>query len=126
MTSYDHSSFTICDKIGSEMLNINYQYPNKILFAPDSTLTENAKELWYYCLETASALEKNDKNDKYVQPMVWIGVYIAVASFVCILAMTADLFHGFRNKKFWFPNKYFVLNGASITVIAIAMNRLRV
>ncbi|PWA88985.1 hypothetical protein CTI12_AA115800 [Artemisia annua] len=119
MTSHDHSSFTICDKIVSEMLNISLRYPRKTLFAPDSSLTtEDADELWSYCLETADAQEKNDK---YVQPMVWIGVYIAVASLVCILAMAADLFHGFRNKKFWFPNKYFVLNGASITVIAVAM-----
>ncbi|KAK9052637.1 hypothetical protein SSX86_029267 [Deinandra increscens subsp. villosa] len=53
--------------------------------------------------------------------MVWIGVYIAVASFICILAMAADLLHGFRHKKFWFPCKYFSLNAASITVIAVTM-----
>ncbi|XP_071735467.1 uncharacterized protein [Rutidosis leptorrhynchoides] len=53
--------------------------------------------------------------------MVWIGIYIAVASFLCIVAMGADLLHGFRNKKMWFPSKYFTLNAASITVITVTM-----
>ncbi|KAJ9550029.1 hypothetical protein OSB04_022572 [Centaurea solstitialis] len=57
----------------------------------------------------------------YGKPMLWIGIYIAVASFFCILPMAADLFHGFRNRKLWFPSKYFTLNTASITVITIAM-----
>ncbi|KAD6454443.1 hypothetical protein E3N88_09149 [Mikania micrantha] len=35
--------------------------------------------------------------------------------------MAADLWHGFRHKKFWFPCKYFTLNAASITVIAVTM-----
>ncbi|KAJ9536284.1 hypothetical protein OSB04_un000530 [Centaurea solstitialis] len=55
------------------------------------------------------------------KPMLWIGIYIAVASLFCILLMAADLFHGFQNRKLWFPSKYFTLNTASITVIAIAM-----
>ncbi|PWA42489.1 hypothetical protein CTI12_AA282680 [Artemisia annua] len=59
--------------------------------------------------------------DKYSEPMVWIGIYIAVASSVCILAMVADLWHGFRNKKLWFPCRYFSLNAASITVITVTM-----
>ncbi|KAK9070198.1 hypothetical protein SSX86_010598 [Deinandra increscens subsp. villosa] len=53
--------------------------------------------------------------------MVWIGIYIAIASLLCILAMAADLVHGFRNKKIWFPCKYFSLNAASITVITVTM-----
>ncbi|KAI3812197.1 hypothetical protein L1987_16904 [Smallanthus sonchifolius] len=53
--------------------------------------------------------------------MLWIGLYIAVASLLCVLAMAADLFHGFRNKKLWFPSKYFTLNVASIMVITTAM-----
>ncbi|KAF5787277.1 hypothetical protein HanXRQr2_Chr10g0450941 [Helianthus annuus] len=60
-------------------------------------------------------------HDKYTEPMVWIGIYIAVASLLCTLAMTADLFLGFRSKKDWYPCKYFSLNAASITVITIAM-----
>ncbi|KAJ9549512.1 LOW QUALITY PROTEIN: hypothetical protein OSB04_022055 [Centaurea solstitialis] len=57
----------------------------------------------------------------YSKPMLWIGIYIAVASLFCILLMAADLFHGFRNRKLWFPSKYFTLNAASITIITIAM-----
>ncbi|KAJ0700945.1 hypothetical protein HanOQP8_Chr10g0373771 [Helianthus annuus] len=57
----------------------------------------------------------------YSEPMVWIGIYIAVASLLCILAMAADLLHGFWNNKLWFPCKYFSLNAASITVITVAM-----
>ncbi|GKA41380.1 hypothetical protein Tco_0733973 [Tanacetum coccineum] len=48
-------------------------------------------------------------------------MYIAIASLVCTLAMAADLLHGLRNKKFWFPCKFFTLNAASITVITVAM-----
>ncbi|XP_024995348.1 uncharacterized protein LOC112528557 [Cynara cardunculus var. scolymus] len=59
--------------------------------------------------------------DIYSRPMVWIGIYIAIASGFCILAMAADLFHGFRNRKYWIPCKYFSLNAASITVVAVAM-----
>ncbi|KAJ0780049.1 hypothetical protein HanPI659440_Chr06g0233271 [Helianthus annuus] len=53
--------------------------------------------------------------------MVLIGIYISIASAFCVLAMVLDLFYGFRNKKFWFPCKYFSLNTASITVIAVVM-----
>ncbi|KAL8201401.1 hypothetical protein R6Q57_012740 [Mikania cordata] len=53
--------------------------------------------------------------------MLWIGIYISTTSFICILAMGADLFRGIQNKKFWFPCKYFSLNAASITVIAVTM-----
>ncbi|KAK1437912.1 hypothetical protein QVD17_03712 [Tagetes erecta] len=57
----------------------------------------------------------------YGKPMLWIGVYIAFASLFCVLAMTADLFHGFKNKKLWFPSKYLTLNVASIMMITTAM-----
>ncbi|KAK9063264.1 hypothetical protein SSX86_017134 [Deinandra increscens subsp. villosa] len=53
--------------------------------------------------------------------MMWIGIYIAVASLFCILPMVADLLHGLKNKQLWFPCKYFTLNAASLTVIAVAM-----
>ncbi|GJU58660.1 hypothetical protein Tco_1236426 [Tanacetum coccineum] len=52
--------------------------------------------------------------------MPWIGIYIAVASLFCILAMVADLIHGLKNRKLWFLCKYFTLNAASLTVIAVA------
>ncbi|KAJ0764650.1 hypothetical protein HanPI659440_Chr08g0294531 [Helianthus annuus] len=63
-----------------------------------------------------SELQKN-----FTKPMVWIGIYIAVASLFCILPMVADLLHGFKNKRLWFPCKYFTLNAASLTIIAVAM-----
>ncbi|XP_071688447.1 uncharacterized protein [Rutidosis leptorrhynchoides] len=53
--------------------------------------------------------------------MPWVGLYVAIASLVCILAMAIDAFHGFLRWKHWFPNKYFTLNAASLTLIAIAM-----
>nr|XP_043612045.1 uncharacterized protein LOC122583735 [Erigeron canadensis] len=53
----------------------------------------------------------------------WVGLYIGVASLVCTLAMAADLFQGFRQRprKLWFPCRFFIINAASITLIAIAM-----
>ncbi|KAJ0666692.1 hypothetical protein HanPI659440_Chr17g0669591 [Helianthus annuus] len=65
--------------------------------------------------------EDTETGERFSEPMVWIGIYIATASFLCILAMAADLFHGLWNKKLWFPCKYFSLNAASVTVITIAM-----
>ncbi|XP_024985361.1 uncharacterized protein LOC112520970 [Cynara cardunculus var. scolymus] len=64
---------------------------------------------------------QSDEQDRFGKPMVWIGVYIALASLFCILPMVVDLVHGLRNKKFWFPCKYFTLNAASLSVIAVAM-----
>ncbi|KAJ0432179.1 hypothetical protein HanIR_Chr17g0856411 [Helianthus annuus] len=74
-------------------------------------------QLDYSCLMESEM----ESSDGFSKPMVWIGIYIATASFFCILAMAADLLHGFRSKKFWFPCKYFSLNAASMTVIAVAM-----
>ncbi|KAL2515684.1 hypothetical protein Fot_29655 [Forsythia ovata] len=54
-------------------------------------------------------------------PMPWIGMYVAAASLVCSLAMTVDVFHGFRTKKLWFPSKYFSINAASLSLLAVAM-----
>ncbi|XP_071708715.1 uncharacterized protein [Rutidosis leptorrhynchoides] len=78
---------------------------------------DNVISLMNYC-DQSSFLEVQNS---YTKPMVWIGVYIAVASILCIIAMGADLLHGFRDKKLWFPCKYFTLNAASITVITVAM-----
>ncbi|KAL8239603.1 hypothetical protein R6Q59_016170 [Mikania micrantha] len=67
------------------------------------------------------ALYEKENGDRYSKPMVWIGIYIAMASLLCTLAMATDLLHGFRSKKLWIPCKYFSLNAASITMIAISM-----
>lgn len=64
---------------------------------------------------------RSDQQNRFSKPMPWIGIYIAVASLVCILPMVADLLHGLRNRKLWFPCKYFTLNAASLSVIAVAM-----
>ncbi|CAH1442201.1 unnamed protein product [Lactuca virosa] len=52
--------------------------------------------------------------------MPWVGVYISVASLVCTLAMAADVFQGFRQRKLWFPCRLFTINSVSITLIAIS------
>ncbi|KAL7594885.1 hypothetical protein Lser_V15G28893 [Lactuca serriola] len=36
---------------------------------------------------------------RFSEPMTWIGIYIAFASLLCILAMAADLIHGLRHRK---------------------------
>ncbi|CAA3021319.1 uncharacterized protein LOC111402214 [Olea europaea subsp. europaea] len=53
--------------------------------------------------------------------MPWIGMYVAAASVVCSLAMAADAFCGFRNKRLWFPCKYFSLNATSLTLLAVTL-----
>ncbi|KAI3512237.1 hypothetical protein L1887_19546 [Cichorium endivia] len=53
--------------------------------------------------------------------MPWVGLYVCVASLVCILAMAADAFLGFRKWKLWFPCRFFTINAASISLIAISM-----
>ncbi|KAD3337624.1 hypothetical protein E3N88_33144 [Mikania micrantha] len=53
--------------------------------------------------------------------MPWVGLYCAIASLICTLAMAADVAYGFWQWKLWFPNKIFTLNAATITLIAIAM-----
>ncbi|XP_023743142.1 uncharacterized protein LOC111891314 [Lactuca sativa] len=52
--------------------------------------------------------------------MPWVGLYISVASLVCTLAMAADVFQGFRQRKLWFPCRFFTINSASLTLIAIS------
>ncbi|XP_076919055.1 uncharacterized protein LOC143579712 [Bidens hawaiensis] len=53
--------------------------------------------------------------------MPWVGLYTAIASLICTFAMAADAIQAFRQWKLWFPNKFFTLNAATITLIAIAM-----
>ncbi|KAK7261567.1 hypothetical protein RIF29_27881 [Crotalaria pallida] len=58
---------------------------------------------------------------RFTRPMPWIGIYIAAASLACLIAMAADLIHGIRNRKLWFPCKYFRLNATSLSLIAVGM-----
>ncbi|KAK2977778.1 hypothetical protein RJ640_029974 [Escallonia rubra] len=64
-------------------------------------------------------MEKKQKT--FGAPMLWIGFYVAAVSLVCSLAMGADAYQGFRQRKLWFPSKFFGLNAASLTLLAIAM-----
>ncbi|KAJ0745418.1 hypothetical protein HanPI659440_Chr10g0398431 [Helianthus annuus] len=64
---------------------------------------------------------RSELEDHLSAPMLWIGMYIALASLVCILFMVADLLHGLRSRMLWFPSKYFTINSASLTVISVAM-----
>ncbi|KAJ0745225.1 hypothetical protein HanPI659440_Chr10g0396441 [Helianthus annuus] len=47
---------------------------------------------------------ESDRENHYSAPMLWIGLYIAFASLVCILPMVADLLHGLRSRRLWFPS----------------------
>lgn len=58
---------------------------------------------------------------KFSEPVPWIGVYIAAASLACALAMAADVIHGFRHWKLWFPCKFFTINATSLTIISVAV-----
>lgn len=58
---------------------------------------------------------------EFSKPMPSIGIYVAVASLICGLAMAVDLLHGFRHRKFWFPCKFFSLNATSLTFIAVGI-----
>ncbi|KAL7604199.1 hypothetical protein Lser_V15G18642 [Lactuca serriola] len=79
------------------------------------------KTLIYSLQSYAVFIYRSEQQNKFSEPMPWIGIYITLASLFCILSMLADLLHGFRNRKFWFPCKYFTLNAASLTVIAVAI-----
>ncbi|PWA34095.1 hypothetical protein CTI12_AA623060 [Artemisia annua] len=72
-------------------------------------------------LSYLEGIYRSEEESKYSKPMLWIGMYIALASLICILAMVGDLLHGLRTRKLWFPCKYFTINAASLTVIAVAM-----
>ena len=37
---------------------------------------------------------RSDEESKYSTPMLWIGMYIALASLICILAIVGDSLHG--------------------------------
>ncbi|KAL8242437.1 hypothetical protein R6Q59_012739 [Mikania micrantha] len=106
-----YSSFVTC-----------YQIVNTMSDLLSHDLGRNLSEVDIFQLQlSCEALYDKENSDRYSKPMVWIGIYIAIASLLCTLAMAADLLHGFRSKKLWFPCKYFSLNAASITVIAVAM-----
>ncbi|KAI3728520.1 hypothetical protein L6452_17157 [Arctium lappa] len=117
MSGFDFYSYECFEVVGKLFNESAYGFVQQMY-----TRTVNITRKEDYGLRSCLAMkEYMDLFNKYSGPTVWIGIYIAIASSFCILAMAADLFHGFRNKKFWFPSKYFSLNDASLTVIAVAM-----
>ncbi|KAH7836919.1 hypothetical protein Vadar_007375 [Vaccinium darrowii] len=64
--------------------------------------------------------KQEEEQRQYDSPMLWIGIYIAAASLVCSVAMAGDVIHGIHRKKLWFPCKFFTVNAASLTVLAVA------
>ncbi|MFS7982310.1 hypothetical protein Hanom_Chr10g00961291 [Helianthus anomalus] len=79
------------------------------------------KHIIYSLLAYVKPLYRSDLENKYSIPMVWIGMCIVFASLVCILAMVADLLHGIRSRKLWFPCKYFRMNAAFLSIMFVAM-----
>ncbi|KAL3631472.1 hypothetical protein CASFOL_024456 [Castilleja foliolosa] len=73
------------------------------------------------CRSTFEEYCKDETQAQLDAPMPWIGLFIAAASATCAVTIAADVFNGFRNKKLWFPSKYFSLNSFSLTVLAVAM-----
>ncbi|KAE8683791.1 hypothetical protein F3Y22_tig00111166pilonHSYRG00022 [Hibiscus syriacus] len=56
---------------------------------------------------------------KFSKSLPWIGVYIAAASLTCAVAMAADVIHGFRHWKLWFPCKFFTINLTKLSSTAL-------
>ncbi|KAK2988105.1 hypothetical protein RJ640_023854 [Escallonia rubra] len=79
----------------------------------------NQDESFEDCFDLFSAKLNEEKT--FGAPMLWIGIYVAAVSLVCSLAMAADAYQGFRQRKLWFPSKFFGLNAASLTLLAVAM-----
>ncbi|PHU16261.1 hypothetical protein BC332_17466 [Capsicum chinense] len=75
----------------------------------------------HFCHMITDACNKRCYSESFSKPMPTIGVYVAAASLLCTLAMLADAFQAFRLKRLWFPCKFFALNAASLTVLAVAM-----
>ncbi|KAG9148841.1 hypothetical protein Leryth_023177 [Lithospermum erythrorhizon] len=59
-------------------------------------------------------------DSSFSEPIPWIGSYAAAASAACAIAMAIDALQGIKNRKFWFPCKYFSLNATTLTLIAVA------
>nr|XP_043623981.1 uncharacterized protein LOC122595635 [Erigeron canadensis] len=62
------------------------------------------QDLLYSLQSYCMLIYRSDQQNRFNEPMPWIGIYIALASLLCILAMVADLLHGLRNRKLWFPS----------------------
>ncbi|CAA7015550.1 unnamed protein product [Microthlaspi erraticum] len=63
----------------------------------------------------------NLSDAEFSKPLPSIGIYVAAASLICGVSMFADLLHGFRHRKFWFPCKFFSLNATTLTFISVCV-----
>ncbi|KAI3775478.1 hypothetical protein L1987_50055 [Smallanthus sonchifolius] len=100
-----YNSTTLYLQLVDELVD-DYNIPNSII---------------YSLLEYVKPIYRSDVESKYNAPMFWIGMYIVFASLVCVLAMVADLLHGLRRGKLWFPCKYFRMNAAFLITMFVAM-----
>ncbi|KAJ0232968.1 Transmembrane protein [Hirschfeldia incana] len=58
---------------------------------------------------------------EFSKPLPSIGIYVAAASLICGVSMFADLLHGIRHRKYWFPCKFFSLNATTLTFISVCV-----
>ncbi|KAM0018074.1 hypothetical protein Hdeb2414_s0027g00695121 [Helianthus debilis subsp. tardiflorus] len=102
---------------------MSYNLTNEYLQLVDELVDDYniPKHIIYSLLAYVKPLYRSDLENKYSTPMVWIGMCIVFASLVCILAMVADLLHGIRSRKLWFPCKYFRMNAAFLSIMFVAM-----
>ncbi|KAK9081216.1 hypothetical protein Syun_030579 [Stephania yunnanensis] len=57
---------------------------------------------------------------KFSSPMPAIGLYMAVATLVCLILMLCDIFNAILRKKPWIPCRFFMLNSVTLTLLSIA------
>ncbi|KAM7525584.1 hypothetical protein LguiA_015486 [Lonicera macranthoides] len=69
--------------------------------------------------EYEECVEQILEQQKFGEPMMWIGIYVAAASLLCSLAAIVDTLRCIQQRKIWFPCKYFTLNATSLTVLAV-------
>ncbi|GJR16227.1 hypothetical protein Tco_0798879 [Tanacetum coccineum] len=113
MVSYYHSTADHCNHIVTQLLNKTISYPLSLV----NVTSDDLNTLLYFC---AKGYE-SEANEKFSRPLMWVGVYIAIASLFCILAMLADLVYCIWKEIFQVPCRYFSLNAASITAISVTM-----
>ncbi|XP_076956987.1 uncharacterized protein LOC143632321 [Bidens hawaiensis] len=117
---FDELSSRIADIMAACLTNLPQVIPmqahTSVIEKREASVKAAARLLGY-----AKSVYLLDLENRYNEPMLWIGMYIALASLCCLVAMVADLLHGLRSRRLWFPCKYFTINAASLTVIAVAM-----
>ncbi|KAJ0546687.1 hypothetical protein HanIR_Chr08g0363711 [Helianthus annuus] len=99
------------------LLKTYFQYENDLVSNCNNSLPDG------FLSFLKSLMYQSEVQNIYSKPIMWIGIYIAIASLFCILPMLADLLHGFKTQKLWFPCKYFTLNAASLTIRSPVMGR---